>query len=330
MTDEPDRVPDAHREGDVPAVAAGALGELGREATAGLEAMLFLADEPLSAEALAEALEVEPAQAAAAATELAERYDDERRGIEIRFAAGGWRMYSSPLARPVLERWALTGRSGRLTQAALETLAVVAYKQPIGRQEIGDVRGVNADAAVRSLIARGLVAEVGRDPGPGQAILYGTTPLFLERLGLGSLGELPPLTDYLPEAPSPDEPELGALRELRRRLAQGGDLPSSVGPPATEARLLDEPDDEDDTELLPPPDATRAASTDDIDELTDQLERVARSAVSRLRRAVEAQAADDEDDHDADAPEAEEREADDYGERATDVGDAGDERDDDA
>jgi hypothetical protein len=130
-------------------------------------------------------------------------------------------MYTAAGARPVLERWALAGRSGRLTQAALETLAVIAYKQPISRQEVGDIRGVNADGAVRSLVARGLVEEVGRDEGPGQALLYGTTTLFLERIGIDDLEELPPLTDFLPEAPGP--------RRARARGDPGGPAPHRRG-----------------------------------------------------------------------------------------------------
>jgi segregation and condensation protein B len=257
----------------LPNPALDALGPAGRQ---GLEAILFLADEPTPAAVIADALDVPAAVVEAAATALAAEYAAAGRGIEIRCAAGGWRMYSSDTARPALERWVLNGRSGRLTQAALETLAVIAYKQPISRQQVGDIRGVNADAAVRSLVARGLVAEIGRDPGPGQAVLYGTTTVFLERLGLQSLDELPPLTDYLPDAPAPDEPELGALKEIRRRLAAAG------GRDAESA----EPDD--------PIPAPRPAARADagIDDLTDQLETAARNAMDRLRRVVEA---DDKD-----------------------------------
>jgi segregation and condensation protein B len=190
---------------------------------AGLEALLFLADEPLDVVTLADTLELTPTEVDAACQGLALRHRTERRGTEVRRAAGGWRMYSAALARPVLERWALAGRTGRLTQAALETLAVIAYKQPISRQEIGEIRGVNADGAVRSLVARGYVTEVGRADAPGQAALYGTTTTLLERLGIDSLDELPPLTDFLPEHQAPDEPELGRLKEARQRLVSGGD-----------------------------------------------------------------------------------------------------------
>jgi segregation and condensation protein B len=264
----------------------------------GLEALLFLADEPLSVDSLAEVLEQEPAVVEAALEHLAASFAGDGRGVEIRRAAGGWRMYTAAGARPVLERWALLGRTGRLTQAALETLAVIAYKQPIGRQDISEIRGVNADGAVRSLVARGFVHEVGRDEGPGQAVLYGTTPTLLERLGLDSLDELPPLTDYLPEAPAPDEPELGTLKEVRRRLAAGEELPSRPlgGRSAAQTntgRGADEPDadDEDeDEDAMPAPTARVGAGRRDdaMDDLTDRLEQVARSAVDRLRQAVAA------------------------------------------
>ena len=267
----------------------------------GLEAVLFLAEEPVGADDLAEVLELEVEAIETELEELAAHYAQQQRGIEIRRAAGGWRMYTAAGARPVLERWALAGRSGRLTQAALETLAVIAYKQPISRQEVGDIRGVNADGAVRSLVARGLVEEVGRDEGPGQALLYGTTTLFLERIGIDDLDELPPLTDFLPEAPAPDEPELGAIREARRRIAEA----SAQGPqPPTAAGGEDGEDDEDDSLPAPTPHVPQRG---DIDELTDRLDEAARSAVGRLRQAVSA-AERDEEDRDAraeagDAPE---------------------------
>ncbi len=256
-----------------------------------LEALLFLADEPLEVTTLAEFLEVGTDEVEVEIQTLAGDYEEAARGIEIRSAAGGWRMYTADVARPVVERWALVGRSGRLTQAALETLAVIAYKQPISRQEIGDIRGVNADGAVRSLVARGFVAETGRDEGAGQAVLYGTTSAFLERLGLSDVDELPPLTDFLPEAPAPDEPELGALKEIRKRLAAGGDLPSGRlggrGDAATNTGTHDEEDDHDDH--LPPPTGSSGRGVErQMDELTDRLEQAARSAVDRLREAVAA------------------------------------------
>ncbi|MEX0868444.1 MAG: SMC-Scp complex subunit ScpB [Nitriliruptoraceae bacterium] len=260
--------------------ATGASDPIGADIRRGIEAVLFLADEPVTVRALADACHIDETDARDIVEQLADDYRDADRGIEIRSAAGGWRMYSAPAAREIVERWALEGRTGRLTQAALETLAVIAYKQPISRQTISDIRGVNADTAVRSLVARGLVAETGRDGGPGQAVLYGTTTSFLERLGLSSLDDLPPLTDYLPEAPAPDEPELGALKEIRRRLAAAG------GRESTEATgdALDAPEI-----------TTRRQDTDrDMEDLTDRLETAARSAMSRLRAVIDT--ADDHDD----------------------------------
>ena len=164
----------------------------------GLEAILFLADEPVDLVQLADTLELDRDEVEAAVTELAARYDADGRGLAVRQVAGGWRMYTAPAAHPLVERYLLAGKSGRLTQAALETLAVIAYKQPISRQEVSDIRGVNADGAVRSLVVRGFVEEAGRDPGPGQAILYRTTRTFLEKLGLDSLDDLPPLGAFVP------------------------------------------------------------------------------------------------------------------------------------
>lgn len=269
----------------------------------GLEALLFLAEEPIEVHTLAEVLEVEADEVEGALLELAAAYERQQRGLTIRRAAGGWRMYTAEAAYPVVERYVLAGRSGRLTQAALETLAVIAYKQPISRQEISEIRGVNADGAVRSLVSRGYVEEVGRDDGPGQAVLYGTTTLLLERLGLDDLAQLPPLTDFLPEEPAPDEPELDQLKEARRHLAGGSDLPATgrgrwsplrgdtnTGP--------DETDDAEEGAALPPvsPAASRRDQDEEMDQLTGALERAARSAMAQLRDAVAATEEPEEDE----------------------------------
>ena len=261
----------------------------------GLEAVLFLADEPLEVGVLAELVGATVEEVEEELTALQAAYEAAGSGIEVRRAAGGWRLYTAAPATPVVRRFALLGRTGRLTQAALETLAVIVYKQPITRQAISDIRGVNADGAVRSLVARGFVTDVGRDPGPGQAVLYGTTSMLLERLGLDSLAELPPLTDFLPEAPAPDEPDLDRLKEVRRRLAAGEDLPSLGGRSAAQTNTGTAgevaTDDEDDDALPPPSGPRRGTQTDaEIDQLTDRLEDVARSAVGRLRAAVSAAA----------------------------------------
>ncbi len=278
--------------------------------TAGLEALLFLADEPLDVVNLAASLGADPEEVEEACVALAAAYEDQQRGLAIRSSAGGWRMYTSPRAAPVVERWALAGRSGRLTQAALETLAVIAYKQPISRQQISDIRGVNADGAVRSLVARGFVEEVGRDPGPGQAALYGTTRLFLERIGVDSVGELPELTDFLPEAPAPDEPDLASLREVRKRLAAGEDLPSNGlgGRSAAETNTGGAPQEaDDDADTMPPPVArtgVREGDDDEFDALTGRLDEVARSAAGQLRAAIAAGTQDTDDEGEAEAANA--------------------------
>lgn len=272
----------------------------------GLEALLFLAEEPLSVAALADVLEAEGDDVEGGLLELAAEYERDGRGITIRRAAGGWRMYTAEVTHPVVERYVLAGRSGRLTQASLETLAVITYKQPISRQEISDIRGVNADGAVRSLVARGYVEEVGRDEGPGQAILYGTTTLLLERLGLDDLSQLPPLTEFLPEEPAPDEPELDQLKRARQYLATGEDLPSTGrgrwSPDDRETNTGPDVEPGDREPTLPPVQATtgRGGHDEEMDELTDALERAARSAMAQLRDAVAATEEADRDTPDDD------------------------------
>jgi segregation and condensation protein B len=135
----------------------------------------------------------------AALLEVAADYDEQGRGFELREVAGGWRLYTRPEHAAVVERFVLDGQQARLTQAALETLAVVAYQQPVSRARVSGVRGVNCDGVMRTLLARGLVEEAGVDPA-STATLYRTTAYFLERLGLGSLDDLPPLAPYLPDA----------------------------------------------------------------------------------------------------------------------------------
>lgn len=183
-----------------------------------LEAVLVVVDEPVAAFALAQALgQPEPA-VAAALLELAADYDRGSRGFELRHVGGGWRLYSRASCAAVVERFVLDGQQARLTQAALETLAVVAYRQPVSRARVSAVRGVNVDGVVRTLVARGLVEEAGADDESG-AYLYRTTTHFLERLGLASLDDLPPLAPYLPE----DEATRAAVEQLTsEQLTSGG------------------------------------------------------------------------------------------------------------
>jgi segregation and condensation protein B len=164
----------------------------------GLEALLFVMDDPVDEETLAAALRCPPEQVAAGLAELAADYDGRRAGITLRRAGAGWRLYTRDEHADVVQRWLVDGSRTRLTQAALETLAVIAYRQPVTRARVSAIRGVGVDGVMRTLLSRGLVAEVGTDPDSGGG-LYATTPLFLERLGLASLGELPELAPLLPE-----------------------------------------------------------------------------------------------------------------------------------
>jgi segregation and condensation protein B len=172
----------------------------GLETRRALEAMLFLADEPQTASALAQLVEVPRREVELLLGELAQEYEDRGAGLVLREVAGGWRLYTHPEVAPWVERFVLTSRHARLTKAALETLAIVAYKQPVTRHQIVSIRGVNVDGVLRALQDRGLVEEVGKDDGPGRAALYGTTVEFLERLGLASLADLPPIAPLLVES----------------------------------------------------------------------------------------------------------------------------------
>jgi len=166
-----------------------------------LEAVLMVVDEPVTVAQLAQATEVEPAQVGTVLSVLADDYDGlsgrPRRGFELRELAGGWRIYSRPAHADVVERFVVEGQTARLTQAALETLAVVAYLQPVTRSRVAGIRGVNSDSVMRTLASRGLVTEAGTDPHTG-AVLYRTTGYLLETLGVGSLDELPKLSEHLP------------------------------------------------------------------------------------------------------------------------------------
>jgi segregation and condensation protein B len=169
-----------------------------------LEAVLMVVEEPVTEVALASALQLPPPQVSALLAQLQSDYTEAGRGFELRQVAGGWRMFSRAEYAPVVERFVLDGQQARLTQAALETLAVVAYRQPVSRARVSAVRGVNVDGVMRTLVTRGLVEERGTD-GESGAILYGTTTYFLERLGLTSVEELPALAPYLPEIDALDD-----------------------------------------------------------------------------------------------------------------------------
>jgi segregation and condensation protein B len=188
--DGPDITPD-------PAAGSALHGEL-PPLSAALEAVLLVTDEPVPPVTLAQVVERPTDEVERTLTALAADYAAQGRGFELRAVAGGWRLYTRPDCAPYVERFVLDGQSARLTQAALETLAVIAYRQPVTRARVSAVRGVNVDGVVRTLLARGLITESGQDP-ETSGVLYRTTPLLLERLGLQSLEELPSLAPLLPE-----------------------------------------------------------------------------------------------------------------------------------
>lgn len=164
-----------------------------------LEALLFVSDEPVSAARLAKVLDASPGAVESALANMAEEYRETERGFQLREVAGGWRFYTHPAFHTVIESYVLSWDTRKLSQAALEALAVVAYHQPVSRQGINAVRGVNSEGVVASLVEKGLVREIGRDKNAGNAILYGTTRTFLEKFGLKDLTELPPIEEFAPD-----------------------------------------------------------------------------------------------------------------------------------
>lgn len=182
------------------------MSELGRIESGSLkgaiEAMLLVSSDPVAATDLAGVLGVAPGEVAGALAELSSEYADANRGFQLREVAGGWRLYTHPAYHELVEAYVLSWDTRKLSQAALETLAVIAYHQPVTREGVRAVRGVNSDGVISSLVDKGLVRELGRDPGHGQAIIYGTTQAFLERFGLRSLSELPDLEQFAPDEES--------------------------------------------------------------------------------------------------------------------------------
>ncbi len=170
------------------------------ETRAAIEAILFVSEAPVSEIELAEVLEIPRVEVAAALVELRDETAERGGGLVLREVGGGWRFSTTPEMKPYLEQFAASERATRLSGAALETLAVVAYKQPVSRGQVAEIRGVDSERALRTLQRHGLVQEIGHAPGPGQALLYGTTEMLLEKLGINTLGELPPLADHVPPA----------------------------------------------------------------------------------------------------------------------------------
>jgi len=190
-----------------------------------LEALLFVSDEPVSASRLAKILSLDAQEVNDALHALAAAYAADDRGFQLREVAGGWRLYTHPAYASVIEAYVLSWDTRKLSQAALEALSVIAYKQPVTRAGINAVRGVNSESVISSLVEKGLVRELGRDAAAGNAILYGTTNTFLEKFGLKSLDDLPPLGDFAPDAQT--------QASIKRRLgvsdeSEGGEAGESV------------------------------------------------------------------------------------------------------
>jgi segregation and condensation protein B len=192
--------------------------------TRALEALLFVSYEPLIVSVLAQALEIDRRDVDARCRRLAEELDERGAGVVLREVAGGWRLFTHPDSAPEVERFVLSSRQARLTKAALETIAIVAYKQPVTRHQVSSIRGVNSDGVLRALQDKGLIEEAGREDAPGRPVLFATTPAFLERLGLPSLAALPSL------APLLDAEGDGA--EETERVDLRGDDPEEAAEPA--------------------------------------------------------------------------------------------------
>ncbi len=166
--------------------------------SAAIEALLLLADEPLSAVELAQVTRSPEPEVNEVLVSLSREYTESMRGFDLREVAGGWRFYTRAECSPLIERWVVDGQQARLTQAALETLSVIAYRQPVTRGRVGAVRGVSVDGVIKTLLTRGLIEEAGTEHESG-AIFYKTTSYFLERMGIASLEDLPPLAEHLPD-----------------------------------------------------------------------------------------------------------------------------------
>ena len=221
------------------------LSAIGDEARRALEAVIMVADQPVDSALLAQLVERTAAQVDDLLAGLAASYEEDGRGFQLVRVAGGWRYQSHQDLSSYVERFVLSGQSARLSAAALETLAIVAYKQPISRAQVSAIRGVSVDGVMRTLQQRGYIAEVGKDPGPGNPSMFATTSLFLEKVGLNDVSELPSLGDFIPGADVVELLEQG----LRAEPEPDGDAaPADAEPPSAGAE---------------PPTADGAAASDD-------------------------------------------------------------------
>jgi segregation and condensation protein B len=200
-----------------------------------LEAIIMVADTPVQTDMLAQLTGMPAERVEAALVELGAEYASDERGFQLVRVAGGWRYQSHPDQAPYIEQFVLEGQSAKLSAAALETLAIVAYKQPISRAQIASIRGVGVDSVVRTLEQRGYIGEVARDPGPGQAVMFGTTPEFLMKMGLDSLSQLPSIADFVPGADVVEALEIGlrvdsAAEDVVSSISESGESADGVRP----------------------------------------------------------------------------------------------------
>lgn len=210
-----------------------------------LEALLLVSSDPVSAPTLASVLDIAPGEAASLLAELKAEYEDANRGFQLREVAGGWRLFTHPAYHDVVESYVLSWDTQKLSQAALETLAVVAYHQPVTREIVKGIRGVNSDGVISSLVDKGLIREVGKDQAHGQAILYGTTNSFLEKFGLRSIKDLPDLEQF-----APDEQARKFIRERLSGRSIQSTLEDGDSDLEEEHELLDYGENDDDEAMI--------------------------------------------------------------------------------
>ena len=278
---------------------------------AALESLLLVSSDAVPATEFAKALGVAPGEAAAALADLAAEYSDANRGFQLREVAGGWRLFTHPAHHDLVEQYVLSWDTRRLSQAALETLAVIAYHQPVTREGVKAIRGVNSDGVISSLRDKGLVREVGHEGERSRAILYGTTQRFLENFGLKGLRDLPPLEDF-----APDEESKQFIRERLSGRAISSTLEEAASDIDDERELIDTDLDEDDASF-------DDAATDEVED-AEKSTPAADAVSGMLADAFEGADEEDVDDEDAFAgDEAEPEDVDD------DADDESDEDDDD-
>ena len=274
---------------------------------AALESLLLVSSDAVPATEFAKALGVAPGEAAAALADLAAEYSDANRGFQLREVAGGWRLFTHPAHHDLVEQYVLSWDTRRLSQAALETLAVIAYHQPVTREGVKAIRGVNSDGVISSLRDKGLVREVGHEGERSRAILYGTTQRFLENFGLKGLRDLPPLEDF-----APDEESKQFIRERLSGRAISSTLEEAASDIDDERELIDTDLDEDDASF---------DASDDAEKSTAAADAVSGMLADALGGA------DDEDVDDEDAFAGDEAEPEDVDD--ADADDESDEDDDD-